>query len=131
MEQKICDKSERMQKMIDTEKLRLVQELSMYKIDRMKEVQHVIYNIQQHAQFADSLATYMGELKNKGTASAVAQQIRALHDRANELMKLDHIQSEIKSFGCMEITFETAKIPREETGQWIGTIKRQSVTGYY
>jgi hypothetical protein len=131
IEKKICDMAEKMKKMIDSEKLKLMQELSTFKTDRMKQVQHVIENIEQHAQFADSLAKYTEELRNKGTASAVAQQIRALHDRASELMKLDHIQLEMNDLGSIEVTFDAAEIPTEATRQLLGTIKWQRVNGNY
>jgi hypothetical protein len=132
IEKQICDMAERMKKMIDSEKSKLLQQLSTCKTNRMKQVQHVIENIEQHAQFADSLAEYTEELRSKGTASAVAQQITALHDRADELMKLDHIQLEINGLGSIEVTFEAAKIPIETTGQLLGTIKwQQQVNGNY
>jgi hypothetical protein len=132
IEKKICDMAERMKKMIDSEKLKLCKNYQHYKTDRMKQVQHVIENIEQHAQFADSLAKYTEELRSKGTASAVAQQIRALHDRASELMKLDHIQLEMNGLGSIEVTFDAAKIPVETTGQLLGTIKwQQQVNGNY
>jgi hypothetical protein len=123
--------AEKMKKMIDSEKLKLMQELSTFKTDRMKQVQHVIENIEQHAQFADSLAKYTEELRNKGTASAVAQQIRALHDRASELMKLDHIQSEMNDLGSIKVTFDAAEIPTEATAQLLGTINWQRMNGNY
>jgi hypothetical protein len=65
--------------MIDLEKSKLMQELSTFKTDRMKQVQLVIDNVEKHALFADNLDKYTEELRNKGTASAVAQQVRALH----------------------------------------------------
>jgi hypothetical protein len=132
VEEKICDKAERMKNMIDSEKLKLMQELSTYKTERMKQVQHVIESIEQHAQFADSLAKYTEELTSEGTASAVAQQQKALHDRASELMKLDHILLEMNGLGSIEVTFDAAKIPVETTGQLLGTIKwQQQVNGKY
>jgi predicted RNase H-like nuclease (RuvC/YqgF family) len=131
IEKKIHDMAERMKNMIDSEKLKLMQELSTFKADRMKLVQHVIKNIEQHAQFADSLAKYSEELKTKGTASSIAQQVRALHDRASELMKLDHIQLEINDLGSVEVTFDAAKITTEAPGQLLGTVKWQQVKGNY
>jgi hypothetical protein len=131
IEKKICDMAERMKKMIDSEKLKLMQELSKFKTERMKQVQLAIENAEQHAQFADSLAKYTEELRNKGTASAVAQQKRALHNRANELMKLDHIQLEMNDLGSIKVTFDAAKIPTEATGQLLGKISWQRVNGNY
>jgi hypothetical protein len=147
IEMKICDTAERMEKiydsenfnsvagrtkmMIDLEKLKLVQELSTLKTDRMKEVQHVIENIEKHAHLVDSFSEYTEILRNNGTASAVAQQTRALHDRASELMKLDHIQLEVNDLGCVKVTFDAAERPTKETGQLLGTIKWQRVTGNY
>jgi vacuolar-type H+-ATPase subunit I/STV1 len=124
IEKKICDTAERMKQMIDSEKLKLLQELSTNKTDRLKQIQHVIDSVEQHAQFADSLAAYMEELRNKGTASAVAQQIRALHERADELMKLDHMQYEVNDLGSIEVSFDAAKLPTEAKRQLIGTINK-------
>jgi hypothetical protein len=118
-------------KMIDSEKLKLMQELSKIETNRMKEVGHVIENMEQHAQSADSLAKYAEELRNKGTASAIAQQIRALHDRASELEKLDHVQLETNDLGSIEVTFDATKGPTEATGQLLGTINLQRVKGKY
>jgi hypothetical protein len=131
IEKKICDMAEKMKKMIDSEKLKLLQELSTFKEDRMKQVQHVVEIIEQHAQFADSLAKYTEELRSKGTASAVAQQIRALHDRAYELVKFGHIKMEMNDLGSIEVTFDAAEIPLDETRQLLGTITWQRKNGNY
>jgi tripartite motif-containing protein 2/3 len=129
IENEICDTAERMKQMIDSEKLKLLQELSRYKTDRMKQIQHVIENVKQHAQFADSLAAYMEELKLNGKPCAVAQQARALRERADGLMKFDQMQSEVIDLGSVQVSFDAAKIPPETTGKLIGTIKWKQMTG--
>jgi hypothetical protein len=131
IEMEICEMAEIMKMMIDLEKSKLMQELSTFMTDRMKQVQLVIDNVEKHALFADNLAKYTEELRNKGTASAVAQQVRALHDRADELLKLDHFKLEMNDLGSIEVTFDAVEIPVEGTGQLLGTINWHRVNGKY
>jgi hypothetical protein len=75
-----------------------------------------------------SLVKYTEELREQGSASDVAQQERTLHDRADELTKID-VNREIADLGCIETSFEPVKLTTEATECLIGRIKWQLAKG--
>jgi hypothetical protein len=114
---------------IDSEVRKLMQELECHKKDRIKEIQRVIDNLEQHTLLGESLAKYTQELINKGRADDIAQQVRALHNRYDEVMTIDNFRREISDLGSMAVTLQTVEIPADATGCLIGKIKRQHATG--
>lgn len=75
--------------------------------------------IEHYKLLADNLRKYTEELLNKGTASDIALQKDALHDRAEEVFKCDVIQRAVKDLGSAEIKFHNFVIPG---GNMIGHI---------
>ena len=125
IEKEICNRVEQLKKIIDSEKLVMIQEIETRKKERANQIQHVIEDIQQHMSFATSLIQYTEEIRDKGTASDIAQQRSALHGRADELIKLDNIHREINRLGLIEVTFEAAKIPVTGNQQLVGQVHWQ------
>jgi hypothetical protein len=129
IEEGILERAEKLRKMIDLEKQKLLQELASRKGDRIKQIKRVTENIEQHISFVVSLAKYTEELRDQGSSSDVAQQERTLHNRADELMKTD-INREVCDLGPVHVSLEAAKLSTEATGCLIGRIKWQNVKGY-
>ena len=122
IEKEICKRVEQLKQIIDSEKRVLMQEIETRKKERAKQIQHVIEDIEQHMSFATSLVKYTEEIRDKGTASDIAQQRSALHGRADELIKLDNIHREINGLGLMEVTFEAARIPVTSNQKLVGQL---------
>jgi transketolase len=128
-EKEICKRAEQLKKTIDSEKLKLLDELASLKADRIKKIQHVLGSIEERALFVDSLVKYTEELRDNGTASDIAQQARALHDRADELVETDDVKRDVSSLGFVEVSFVAVKLPTEAAGCLIGGIKWRQIEG--
>ena len=79
--------------------------------------------------FATSLVKYTEEIRDKGTASDIAQQRSALHVRADELIKLDNINQEVNVLGLMKVKFEAAKMPVGSSEKLVGQVHWQRDNG--
>ncbi len=71
----------------------------------------------------------MEELRSNGTASAVTQQIRALHGAADELLKLDNVNLEMNNLSSAAVTVDAAAVQTHATGQRKGTPKSRQTNG--
>jgi hypothetical protein len=118
-----------LKKIIDAEKLMLIQQVETSRKERAKQIQHVIEDIEQHMSFLTSLVKYTEEIRDKGTASDIAQQRSALHGRADELIKLDSIHREVYGLGSMKVKFKVAKLPVERSEKLVGQVYWQSDEG--
>jgi tripartite motif-containing protein 2/3 len=125
----ICDQVEQLMKVIDLAKHELLQELEATKQDRIKQIQHVSEDTEQHMSFLESLIQYTEELRDKGTPGDIAQQRKALHDRADELTKLNNIHRAISDLGSLKIKFDAVKIPDNGGKSVVGQVHRQLVEG--
>jgi len=123
-EREIHDRAERFKELIDREKENLLEEMGKYHEERMKQIDHVINETEQHISFMKNLGRYAEELMKKGTASDVTQQTGSVHDRAVELLTLDAIQRAISDLGLVDVTFTPATLPTQSTGRMIGKIDR-------
>jgi predicted nuclease with TOPRIM domain len=130
IETEICERAEQLKKTIDSEKQKLLQELASRKTDRIKQIQHVITDIEQRVSFIESLVKYMEELRDQGAASDVAQQARILHDRADELITID-VHREVNDLGFVTVSFEAEKLSTEVVECFIGHIKWQHIEGNF
>jgi hypothetical protein len=129
IELKICKRAEQLKKAIDSEKQKLIQELASRKKDRIKQMQLVIVEVERRVSFVESLIKYTEELRDKGSASDVAQQARNLHDRADELVNLDDVHRQINDLGSMQFLFNAVKLSTEATGCLIGHVDWQHFKG--
>jgi hypothetical protein len=125
VERQICDRAERLKETIDREKESLLMEVESLKKDRMKQVVHVIDEIEQHVTFTENLVKYAEELIRKGTACDVTQQTSSLHNTAAELLKLDTIRKAILDLGSVDITLTPMTSPTQTSGKMIGHVHRQ------
>jgi B-box zinc finger/RING-type zinc-finger len=129
IETEICQRVEQLKKIIDSEKRMLIQEIVTKKKERAKQIQHVIEEIEQHMSFANSLITYTEEIRDKGTASDIAQQRNALRNRTDELIKLDNISHQVNGLGLMRVKFEAAKVPVMSSEKLVGKVQWQCENG--
>jgi len=102
---------DKLKQLIDTEKANLLKELSAIRTERNKQLRNVVGVIEQHVSLVECMVTYTEQLRDKGTASEVAQQTDALHMRAGELMKLDVIHQSINNLDSRDVTFTPATCP--------------------
>jgi tripartite motif-containing protein 2/3 len=116
---------------IDAERSKLLEDLRVLKTERLKQIQHVIEDIEQHASFADSFVKYAEELIYKGSDSDIASQRCALRRRAVQLTELGDIQRKIDKLGSAVIEFEPANIPTDAKDSLIGHIRWQDDDGNY
>ena len=108
IEREICDHEDKLKQLIDQEKLNLLKELESFQVERNKQVNNVVEGIEQHISFAESLRAYTEQLRDKGRSGDVTQQRSSLHNRADELMKLDVIQQAVNKLGSVDVTFTAA-----------------------
>jgi hypothetical protein len=111
IERAISKRVEQLKEGIDLEKRRLLEDLEIRKKYRLKQIQLVIEDIEQHMLLSNSLIIYSEELISKGSIGDIAQQKTAVHDRAAELIKLDNIHQSVNDLGTLKVKFEAAKIP--------------------
>jgi RING-type zinc-finger/B-box zinc finger len=129
IEKEICKRIKQLKKIIDSEKLVLMQEIEAKRKERTKQIQHVVENVEQHISFATSLIKYTEEIRDKGTASDIAKQRNALHARTDELIKLDDINQEINGLGLLKVKFEAAKMPVTSSEKLVGQVHWQQDDG--
>lgn len=125
IEKEICERAERLKKIIDSEKQNLLQELASRKGDRIKEIQRITEDVERHISFVESLVKYTEELRDNGAASDVAQQARTLRDRADELMRTDDVYRDVSDLGSVQVSLEAVKPSTEANGRFIGLIHWQ------
>ena len=127
IEKQVCERAEIVMRLVDEEKEALLQELANIKKARVKEIDNVTVEIEYYMTSTDSLRKYTEEVKNKGTASDIARQTSALHDRADELFKCDVIQRAVKDLGSVQVTFTESV----SSGNMIGgcSMKKSSELG--
>jgi hypothetical protein len=129
IEQEICDRVENLKEQIEQEKASLLKELASFKEDRMKEINIVTDDVEQHVSFAESLVKYTEELQKKGAASDIAQQFNSLRNRTSELLKLDVIHQTVNGLGSLDVTFATPTWQTLSKDNIVGKIHHQRSDG--
>jgi hypothetical protein len=129
IEEIICERAEQLKKIIDSEKQKLLQAVASRMAERIEHIQQVIAHINQRKFSVADLAKYTEVLRDHGAANDVAQQIRNLHDRADELTNFVDVQREVNDLGSMQVSFEAIKFPTEASRCLIGNVKWQHDKG--
>jgi predicted RNase H-like nuclease (RuvC/YqgF family) len=125
VEKKIYGRYDQLKQLIEREQANLLGELESYKRNRIKQVEIVVKELEQHVSFTESLVNYIQELKNKSTASDIARQTNSLRVRANELQKLDAIQQAVDDLGSADVTFTASTWSTNSSGDILGKIHMQ------
>ena len=128
IEIEICDRVDKLKKLIDKEKSNLLMELESFKVERNKQINNVVEEIGQQISFVESLRTYTVKLRDKGRSGDVTQQRSCLRDRAGELMKMDVIQQAISELGTVDVSF-TAATWSTSSGGILGKISKNRSDG--
>ena len=92
IEQQVHNKAEEFKRAIDRQKETHLSELKTVKEERLRHVDRVTYDIEQHMSLLKSLKQYSEELCRNGAASDIGRETQSLHQRTNELLKLGDLQ---------------------------------------
>jgi hypothetical protein len=95
---------------LDQEKVKLIDQLTQLRRDRVKLMNRGIEETEQHVSFIESLVKYTDELRSKGTASDVARQTSSLHHRAVELVNIDAVSVASNVFETLDIEFSATTL---------------------
>jgi len=128
IEREICDRVEKLKQVIDIEQAKLLNELRSLRGDRIKQINRVVGEIEQHVSSVESLVEYTEQIRNQGTASHATQQTSTLHDRATELVTLQVLKESINDLGSINVAFTAAAWPAEFDGSAVGRISA-NITG--
>jgi len=90
---------------IQRDKVRLLSEVESIRLKRVKKLETVKQEVEQHTTALESFQTYSETLLFSGTACDVTRSANSLHDRADELMKFDVIGHVVSSLPPVNVTF--------------------------
>lgn len=127
-EKNIYKRAEQLKKMIDSEKQKLLQDMSSRKTDKIRQIELLITEIKHNASFIESLAEYTEELRDQGEAFDVAQEASIIHDKANELVKTD-VSRAVSDLGAVRVSFKAIKLSTKAARYFVGHIDWQHVKG--
>jgi len=81
----ISEKADQLKQMIDDHTEKLMDEFSLMRQKRMKEIESLREEIERQLLSMESYKMYVDEVRQKGTACDVARAASDLHDRADKL----------------------------------------------
>jgi len=81
----ISEKADQLKQMIDDHTEKLMDELSLMKQKRMKEIESLREEIERQLLSIESYKIYVDKVRQEGTACDVARTASSFHERANEL----------------------------------------------
>ena len=129
-ERDICDRLEQLKQQIQLEKQTLLAEVDLYKNGKMKQINHVVHEIEQHVFATENLVEYAGELVERGTAGDITQLLSDVHDKAFELLNLDKIQDVMSHLDSFKITFTpSVEVLTQSSEKIVGQV--QEITSEY
>jgi len=105
VEMEVIDKAEQLKQLIDVYKEKLINDLSLVKRKRTKEIEIVRNEVEKQLLSMESYKKYVDEVRQKGTACDVARAASGLHDRADELLMFNVIEHAMDDIGHAIITF--------------------------
>jgi len=83
----------------------LMDELTSRKDIVLKQLENLRHEITQRVSFMESLKKYTGELASKGADGDVAREASVLHDRVEELLKVDELEDQRNKMGVIDVKF--------------------------
>jgi len=119
----ISEIAEKLKRMIDAHKEKLISELASVKQIRMKEIETVREEIERQLTSMESYKKYADEVRQKGTACDVARAASRLHDRADELLTFDVIERSLADLGHSVITLTSLDHVIDDVSKTIGHLK--------
>jgi hypothetical protein len=114
-------------KEIDQQTSQIEKRLDIIKANRIRETSGVNDQLKMLESLVQAFLNYAEELKNLGKGIEIARQMSGLHDRAEELLKLqDGIGQKIADLRSNEVTFTAAT---ETHTNLIGVLNAQQFAG--
>ena len=108
-----------------TYRIKLLSEVESIKLKRVKQVETVKQEVEQHMTALESFKRYTETLLSSGTAYDVTKSANSLHDRADELMKFDVISHVDNSLPPVNVSFTLATLLDRDNENLVGTITEE------
>ena len=118
----ICRKAEQLKQMIENHKRKLMNELSSKKEKIMTEIESLREEIERQLMSLGKYKKYVDEMRQKGTACEVERAASGLHDRADELLKFDLIESRLADLGHADVTFKSSNHVIDDVSKTLGLL---------
>jgi len=118
----ICDKAEEYKLLIESNKQTLLNELTTKQGHVVKMFDNLSHELTQHLTLVDNLKKYTEELSKKGAEADIARETSVLHDRVEELSKLDVIQQSCDDMDSTDVKFTASTLLTKDCYNLIGKI---------
>ena len=111
-----------MKQLIERNKQTLLDELTTKQRHVIKRLDNLMHEIVQHQTLVDSLKKYTEELSRKGAGADIARDTSVLHDRVEELLKLEVIEQSRDDMDSIDVKFTASTVVSEECINAVGKI---------
>jgi len=108
---------------VECERAMLLSEVESIRVKRVKQLDTVKQEVEQHMVALESLKQYSETLLSSGTAYDVARSANSLHSRAEELMTFDVINHVDNSLPSLNINFTSSTLL--EVKNLVGTVAEE------
>ena len=125
IEDEINTEAEKLIAAIQRDKVKLLSEVKSIKLKRVKQLETVKQEVEQHMTALESFRRYSETLLSSGTACDVTRSANSLHDRADELMKFDVIGHVDSSLPPTNVTFTSSTLLDRDDRNLVGTITEE------
>ena len=125
-ENHVCQEAEEEKQMVDRRKQNLLDELTVFKNKRLKEIDSLHDAIDLHMNVAVSMKMYMGKLAANGTSADISAESFALHEKCDKHTKSTLIKRGLEDLGTRKLTLLPAK--RTDT-TCVGKLSVNSIKG--
>ena len=98
---------------IERDKQGLLSELRYIKSERIKHVDNLKHDIEQHRSFLTSLKVYTEQLHQKGTPSEIGREVHSLHKRSAELVKQEGAEAALMELGSLSVSLTPLEMPTD------------------
>ena len=125
IEDLINKKADKLIAAIKHDKAKLLSEVESIKLKRVRQLETVIQELEQHMTMLESFKRYSQTLLSSGTACDVTRSANSLHDRADELIKFDvnsHVDS---SLPPVNVKFTSSALLLGDDRNLVGTVEGQ------
>jgi len=110
---------------IQRDKVKLLSEVKSIKLKRVKQMETLKQEVEQHMVSLESFKRYSESLLSSGTACDVTRSASSLHDRAEELMKFDVIGHVDSSLPPVNATFTSSTLVGGDDGNLVGIVTEE------
>jgi len=107
-EKLICERAEKLKKLIEDHKKSLLDQLSVSKDKQLKHTASVRDEVERHQIVLENFITYSNAVKQKGAACDIVKLARELNARARELQKFDLDTDLTIDYKVTEVSFTSS-----------------------